>query len=162
VSCRLHSWLKSNSADVVLRVLEATQLCSQLLPPVIVVLEQPATSVSSLDTALTSVKPSSKQSPMLRLMLDVLDNGDVLRTLTRPLRCLEHLLHLLHLLHRPLPFLARPQRPRTHSTRPRVPRASGNLLAMQVFVPLTPPILFALYNSMQMLTGMQTQVPLLI
>jgi transposase InsO family protein len=30
---------------------------------------------------------------------------------------------------------------------------------MQLFVPLTPPIPFALYNLMQMLTGMQTQVP---
>jgi hypothetical protein len=81
------------------------------------------------------------------------------RTLTRPLRCQQHLLHLLH---HPPQLLAHPQRPRTLSTRPRLPRASGNSLEMQVFVPLTPPILFALYNSMQMLTGMQTQVPLLI
>jgi hypothetical protein len=71
-------------------------------------------------------------------------------------------LHPLHLLHRPPPLLAHPQHPRTLSRRPTVSRASENSLAMQVFVPLTPPILFALYNSMQMLTGMQTQVPLLI
>jgi hypothetical protein len=90
---------------------------------------------------------------MLRLMPVALDKAGVLRTLTRRLRRLQLLLHPLH---RPPPLLARPQRPRTLSTRPRVPRASGNSLEMQVFVPLTLPILFAHYNLMQ------TQVPLLI
>jgi hypothetical protein len=159
VSCRLHSWLKSHSTGVVLRVLEVTQLSSQRLGPVIVVLERPVTSVSSLDTAHTSAMPSSKPRVMLRLMPVALDKAGILRMLTKHLRCLQLLLHPLH---RPPPLLAHPQRPRTLNRRPRVPRASGNLLEMQVFVPLTLPILFAHYNSMQMLTGMQTQVPLLI
>jgi hypothetical protein len=38
-SYRLHSWLKSHSTGIILRVLEVTQLYSQRLPPVIVVLE---------------------------------------------------------------------------------------------------------------------------
>jgi hypothetical protein len=78
------------------------------------------------------------------------------RNANKALRHLQHLLHPLHLLHHPQVLLAHPQHPRTLNRRPTVSRASENLLAMQVFVPLTPPILFALYNLMQ------TQVPLLI
>ena len=55
-----------------------------------------------------------------------------------------------------------PQHQGMPRTQPRMPRVSQSLLEMQVFVLLTLPTLFALYNLMHMLTGMQTQVPHLI
>jgi len=81
------------------------------------------------------------------------------------IRSPKHQLHQLHPLHHLAPLqepLHLPQHQEVPTGWPRVPKVLQSLLAMQVFILLTPPILFALYNLMYMLTGMQTQVPLLI
>ena len=51
--------------------------------------------------------------------------------------------------------------PAASTAQPRVLKVSQSLMEMQVFVLLTPPTPSVPYNLMHMLTGMQTQVPLL-
>ena len=140
-----------NERDV-LRALVVMQHYSPYLLLAIVVLESPASSANSQDTAHTSARPLRMPRHMSS---PIMDASGSLRRLTRPPKHKLHPLHLLgHPQHHPTP--------RTRPRVPRVPRVSQSLLEMQVFVLLTPPTPSVPYNLMHMLTGMQTQVPHLI
>jgi len=89
----LLNWQRNHNKGDILRVLVVMQLYSPHPQSATVVLESPAISVNSQDTAHTSARPLNRPRSMQRLIKDALG------VTSMPMRPLKRQLHHLHPLH---------------------------------------------------------------